>query len=393
MTWRAYLTDTMSGDIGPQIPITGPGSWTIQLNGVESWTIPSVVADPITGWDLRRVERRWWMPWQASLVVTSDVTGAELPILFGPLIDDVAPVPGSSAISYACRGMRHMLTRRTALDRDYPPGQEGALRASSLTYRGLSRGDIAVDLVRRAQLKPNGRLPIIATPTGEQSTSGANADRDRTYPGFDLANNDVDQLLTNLTETSGGPDIMLRPRWTDTVPPRVESEMVCGRESAPHLPQSDWVAQWDHTIATPSISGLEHATDASGMVTRVYVTGDGQGDGLALKIVDSAELIAAGMPCLEAVASYPSVITPEVLESHGRSMIAIGREPIDQINLTVDGSDPSAPMGLWRVGDRCRITTREWLTIEDGDHDLLIIAASGDFASSKIKIELQRGAL
>ena len=63
---------------------------------------------------------------------------------------------------------------------------------------------------------------------------------------------------------------------------------------------------------------------------------------------------------------------------HGRSMIAIGREPIDQINLTVDGSDPSAPMGLWRVGDRCRITTREWLTIEDGDHDLLIIAASGD---------------
>ena len=381
MTWVAHLVRTMDGRLGAQLDMASEGSWSIPINGIEDFSVT------VSKSQLRRLERAWWESMRTSVVVSwLGADGVLVPWVAGPIIGP--PSEGRETATLSCRGIGAVLEKRVVLDREpaeSPTDTQRALATSSVRLRGMSLGTIAQEVVKRAtDLKIGGRLPIVFGSPREQGSTL----NERTYEGFNLANNGAWKRLSELTKVQNGPDIAFRPRWTDDGR-SLEWVMVHGTRAQPTIAQ-DWTMDVDTTSALSPVADVSVSTDAGRLSNRVYWTGAGEGAGTLIRVVQDTARLDGQMPLLEVVGATSDTENGSLVLQHARAELAAGRAPVTQITVTIDGSDPRCEIGRWRVGDAARLTMgSDWLTVSPGTSPKRIIAAKGSWDSPMVDIEFQ----
>lgn len=368
MTWRAYLIHTMDGRVGAQLDLSG-GTIKSTLNDIEDITVVASEAS------LDGVERSWWSPWAGGVLVThEDEWTSETPVAAGPIIRPVEQDRRAGTITIKAAGIGAVLQHRIVTDRDYGPGEGAALAGSTISWTGVDLGTIVARIIRSVTSKRAGWLPIVL-PAERPGT------RERTaYDGFNVANNVAWKRIVEITEVIGGPDVMLRPRWsTDR---RIEWELVTGTEDQPTLPQEHRLV-WDSTARDSPVASIDVVSDAH-LANRVYATGAGEGAGIILRISEVTPPVH--MPLLEAVVTQPDSEDPIFIREQARA--GISTQALDQVSMRVH-STAVAPMVSWRVGDAVTLVADGWLNVPDGRHDLRLIHADYDLASEAVQVECQ----
>lgn len=336
MIWSAHVVETMSGRRGPSVELAAGGAATITLNTADELTIPSTWG-AVAGLGLR--------PWVHSLVVCVDYGDGPVPVAGGPVVDPPAPrslvANLGEMVTLSAHGIRAILAHRILTGGDHGPGDEAALVAARPGWSGISLGSIGWRLVEQVMAKRAGWLPIVHGQADDP------ASRVRNYEGYNVANNDVDKLLDDLSNVIGGPDMMFRPRWTNAEAVAVEWAFVHGTDSDVHIPQT---REWglDVTAVDGPVSRVELTVgDLPNPATRAYGVGAGDGEGVLVRI---AEHIPEGFPLLEQVAGESDSDTPDVIAEKAEAML--GTEPLVQLTITWDARFEGVRVDQVNVGDR-----------------------------------------
>lgn len=379
MSWSAHLVQTMTGRVGEQLDLaTGP-SWTIPLNGIEDLTVTAPRAQ------LREIDPLWRRPRMASVLLCweSEALG-RVPWILAPISQRPTEDRDTDSAQFTCRGIGMLLEKRTLFARDFAPGEESDLVKSVFSRKGMSLGTIAQDIVRAStEEKVGGYLPLrYASP--REVASGLN---ERNYEGHNMANNGTWKLLTELTEVINGPDIAFRPEFVDDSPEYVRWAMYHGTRAQPTIAQ-EWMMDLDATAPEGPVVDLVPKFSDSERAQKVYWTGAGEGAGVLARTAFNINGLANHDPLVEVVGSTSDSENPELIQAHADAALANGSDTLLQLSVTIDGSDPDAEIGRWRVGDAAWVKTEGWLDVADGRHQRRIISAKGG-GGTEVTLEFQ----
>lgn len=376
MIWSAHVVETMSGRRGPAIPLAGRSTATVTLNTFDEIDVTTTWGS-VAGLGLR--------PWVHSLLVCVDYGDGEQPVAGGPLVNP--PAPSSlvanlgEEVTLSAQGMRSILQHRIITGADHGPGDEAALVAARPGWSGISLGSIGWRLIEQAMAKRAGWLPIVHGQADDP------ASRVRNYEGYNLANNDVDKLLDDLSNVINGPDIMLRPRWATEDADRVEWAYVHGTQLDPHIPQTH---SWglDATAPDGPVSSVELTVgDLPNPATRAYGVGAGEGAGV---LVRTAESIPQGWPLLEQVAGESDSETPAVVLGKAEAMLGV--DPLVQLTITWDARQEGVRADQVHVGDRAILNLPSVPhLVPAGRSRWQLIALKADLGSPHVVGEFQPG--
>lgn len=362
--WKVYPILTTTGEVGSELdPVSG--SWSIELNKTEEFSATFKKKD------LLKHSRYWWFPWSGGLLFThTDSTGVETPIVAGPITDYGSETVDS--LELKCGGIRKVLAKRNVWEH--------------LEYRSMSYGEIAWALVRHGMDgRPGGALPIVHGVPYEAGRF------ERTYEAWNLANNGIDKLLTDLSNVQLGPDIMFVPRWVEGIEQRrIEWVMYHGTNSAQSLPYVGSV-DFDTTAPQADIGEPSVSSSAAGLAHRFWYTGAGEGEGTAREYAEDLTAVYRDkMPFLESVSSDADQPGAEQLRAKAAGALAANREMVDQVTFMVRANSEKTPMGSIRVGGFASVTLRGWINIPDGTRSMMIVKANGNL-SDAVTLDFQEG--
>lgn len=374
--WRAFFVQTMTGKIGAELDLAATGSWSITLNGIESFdvTVPKT--------QLRAVGREWWRPFAASVLVSWErPDGTLVPWIAGPIVDDPAETRGRDGVAtFTCKGIGAILEKRLVVEQDF---SAKAIQRSIMARKGMSLGTIVQDVVEVATTRRlGGQLPIVARSPRE---TGARLNQ-RTYEGWNVANNVAFKRIKEITEVRNGPDVMFRPEYTDD---GMQWGLFHGTAAQPAIAQ-DWTMDLDTTSSLSPVASVSPTSDGEQLANRVWWTGAGEGAGTLVQKAEDKAALANYMPLLEVVGSTSDTENYGLLTEHTLARLAAGKAPLKQLSMTIDGADPRAEIGRWHVGDLARVTTGdEWMTVPVGTRFERVIAAKGSWNTGMVTLEFQ----
>lgn len=359
---RAYLVETMTGSLSRRLDGFDL-SWEDTLNDSGGGSLKLMKND------IPDIERRRLRPWWGSILITYvDTSGTEHPKFAGPIVSPVKEDHRTLSLTWA--GIRTIFERRY-ITRD-------------MKFGGLSRGQIAWEILQEAMLRPGGQLPIVH---GTPEESGL---QPFLIQGWNLANNNVDKLLTQLTEMPSGPDMMFRPRWVEgREGSQIEWVFVHGTRLDPTIPQT-WTPDWDTTAERTDVADVEVSSDSSAVTNRVIATGAGQGkDTIRSEPFDNLRRVQQGYPFLETVISVQDEKLPVPLALAAEGHLRSSQSPRDQVTLTIHADAEHNELHQWDVGDAAYVTLDDrWFSIPAGRRLMRIIKAAGK-TDGTIKIDMQ----
>lgn len=363
--WSVHLIRTVTGEVGPRVDAVS-GSWSIELNKIESGNIKIRKAD------LARWGAEWWAPWSGGvLFVHHGPDGVDRPIAAGPITGWSAETADDLTLDWS--GIREILAHRVI--------------AQDLKFTGMSLGTIAWRVVHdMSEIKPGGSLPIVHGSPEETVTD--DADHQRTYEAWNLANNGIDKRLTELSEVIGGPDIMFRPQWANDEHTLLVWAMVHGTEGRPRIAQT-WTADMDTTAPRAGLSDLSVKSEASHIVTRVWATGSGEGAGVARTYVQDLDSLGQWAPFTEKVISDNDQSDTGKLRVKAQGELAASKEMLDQLTMSMRADSVKHPVGRVQVGDAVNVTLKGWVSIPDGLHTMRLISMSGGL-DEKVTLDFQQ---
>lgn len=355
--WGAWLCETKTGTVGPALDLAG-GRVSHTLNGVGDW---SLTCD---GAQFDGLARRWWYPWAASVLIAYRRSSADpwQPVILGP----VTGLPTASAglhgetgmpVTLTGQDMRAMLARRIITGwRDWPaPDSTWEIQHEALSLAKMSLGTIGEKLVAIGTSRRfGGGLPIRYDPALWQASLPDDEGHQRRYEAYNLANNGVSKLLDDLSNCEGGPDFVFQPQCNqqDGRVTRAWVLMRHGVEGQPQIPQRN-VQVWDSRLPGSAVSGLSVTATAADMYNRHWATGDGQDADVLMDVRQNDAQLSAGMPLMETVASYSSIVRHSSLLSHIDASLIATAAPTLQWSATIDmPADGMCPGADWFLGER-----------------------------------------
>lgn len=368
MAWSVYLIRTVTGDIGPKIEPSAC-SFAVPLNSLEtlSFTLRKSA--------IPAVDRKHWLaPWWAGVLLMWD----NHPIMAGPIIS--RPTENFELISFDCAGIRSVFSRRY-VTKEFQNWSE--LPTSELHYSGMSLGTIAKRVVQAAQNKAGGQLPISYAIPDQFPTS--DIDHERTYEGFNIANLDVDGVLTKLSEVINGPDILFKPRLLNES--QLTWDLWTGTEREPRIAQTS-TPVWDTTTEASSVTDLTIVSTGTYMANRVYSTGAGTDQGTLITVSEDLSKTQDGVPLLETAIAVSQSADPKVVKAHGDGYLQANRDMLREISMTVR-ADGVYPLGSFWPGDLVEVLVNGWVTLEDGVHKCRLLAMQGDISNFNISMNMQ----
>ena len=384
MTWVAHLVRTMDGARGARLDLSTEGGWEIPLNGIEEFSVT------VGKRQLLRLDPLWWKPWRVSVAVSWQKPDGTLDAWVAGPITNLPTGETRTTATFPCRGIGAILARRNLTAQEpinLSTAAQVEMMTKSLRYVGMSLGTIGQEVVKRGMAKVGGTLPIVfGSPREHGSTLN-----ERTYDGYNLANNQVWKRLTELSGVRNGPDIAFRPRWRDDG--SLEWVMVHGTRAQPQIAQT-WAMDLDTTSHRSPIASVHVTTDASRLATRVYWTGAGEGSTTMVRVAEDRSRLEDQMPMLETVGSTSDSDSRDQIRDHALGELAAAEHPVTQIDMRVNGADPRSEIGRWRVGDAARVTMGDgWLTVPAGTTSKRIIAARGDWSNGMVDLSFQDDAV
>ena len=391
--WAAWAVDTMWGTVGPRIPLVS-GSSTVTLNGIDDWTL-----NVDRSW-LDRVQDKWFTPYMSSVLIAHSckLLPGWSPVCFGPLT--APPTTPDHAVrgtevaapqaTLTGKGMRQMLTKRVMTGGiDYNGGNIDSISGAVKRFDGYSLGTIQEELVRYATSRAAGTLPIRYDASLRENNLPDDDDHSREYDGYNISNCIIDSLISGISATENGPDFMLRPGMdTDGDSWRAYVTALHGTSQQPQIPQKKMPA-WDATAARGIFAGYTPTVDATNLTNRAWSVGSGEGAGTLLGVRQNDAQLQEGMPLLESVASYSSVVVRATLESHAGSRLDRGAASTVQADVSIRCDDGQGVVGTWWVGDRVMLTVPDSVELPGGERVMTIISAKYDVTKEIATVSLQ----
>lgn len=346
--YQLYWLDVTTGRVGA--PITAAScTWDIELNKTES------ISMTVHKSGLPTITPRLYTPPTGGVLLThTGRDGIEYPIIAGPVIDWGTETRTTLEVKAA--GLRWIFEHRTIWE--------------NLEFKGTTLGEIAWALAAHGMARPGGALPLVH---GTLADSGG---RQRTYEAWNVANNTIAKRWSELSQVQRGPDIMIRPRFTDTHHHKIEWVFMHGTEQYPFIAQG-WAPDFDTTPAACEIADVRVTSSGKDIVNRVWYTGAGEGPGTAIAYAENLAPLAAGAPYLEAVLSDADQADPRILREKAAGVLAVRQQMVDQVTLEFPANSRKTPLGSFFVGDTAVVTLTGWLTVPDGSRDMRIIKMSG----------------
>lgn len=369
--WEIYLVETMTGNLGPRFDLVKIGAWEETINKPGSFTFRVPLSD------LWSIPKERWKPYLASAAAFFNGE----PVLMGPILSDPKVSPGAGdragVAEFSVGSVRDILKYRVVTERNFKPNEVTELAESTVSFNGPSYGNIAWELVRLAQHRRNGSLPIRNAGTYEPD-----AGRVRNYQGFNLSNNDVNKRLEELSGVINGPDILFVPEWADERRERLQWAMLYGTHGHPTVPQEGIPKVFD--LSAPRGPVLNYSVETEFVpIRRAYGTGAGEGSGTLIRMVEEEEWDG---PMLEVVWSDTSTESGDYILSKISELI--NNKRIVQFAIEVD--IPEGPVG-WNLGEWHSIIFPDNIhpLIPGGVYNAISIKRSGSFQNRRVKVEFQ----
>lgn len=365
--WKIYLFQTTTGQIGPQVEVEA-ATWSVSLNGNESAKIDLKKSS------LPAVDFRYWLaPWWAGVLFMWN----DVPVFAGPIIG--RPTENFRTVSIDCGGYRNILARRLLVEEmdDWTN-----ISKTQVKYRGMALGTIAKQIVQLALRKSGGSLPV-SYPVADMPGPD-DEDHMRTFNGFDVANLNVDDVLTKLSNVTAGPDVMFRPRMLE--PSRITMDFWTGIEGNHRIPQA-FTPIWDTTAEASSVSDMQMIVTGSYKTNRVYASGAGSDQGTLIRVASNLDSVVEGFPLLET--TYPSgdSTDPSVVQAHANGALNANDHELQEIQMTVR-ADGAFPLGTFFPGDLVQIVIAGWVSLPDGVHNARLLNFNGNMTND-VKLSLQ----
>jgi hypothetical protein len=368
--WTANLFQVTTGTIGPQVNFKAL-TWSISLNEVESCSID------LTKADLPSIDLNYWLaPWWAGIVVMYD----GMPIFAGPIIS--RPSESFTVFRVECKGIRALFDRRYVLD-ELERWDTGDLSRMKIRFPMKDYGTVAQLVVKKIMAKPGGNIPI-NFPLPEKSAPD-DEDHDTVWSGYDLGSISANNVLTQLSNMTNGPDIMFRPRLIDGN--SLVWDMWHGDESQPTIPQKTFPV-WDTTAGRGDVTDLDVVTTGTYQTNRMFVTGAGSNELTVMNAAMDATSIAKGFPLLEGMKALGATVQDEAVAFKGaQAALLANSEPLKefQLSIRVDGEHR---LGTFWPGDLVGLIVKGWLSLKDGQHRLRLLNISGS-ADGDVRMSLQ----
>lgn len=366
--WQAYLFQTTTGMVGPQIQLKPSATWSVSLNGTETGHFE------LSKSDLPPLDLKYWLaPWWAGVLLTYNDT----PIYAGPIIG--RPYETFNTVTLDTGGMRSILARRLVAPE---LADWSGFSQQTVAFRGLSLGMIAKSIVFLVQRKKGGMLPI-SYPIPDQYAPD-DGDHQRTYDSFNIQNIGADAILTKLSGVHNGPDIIFRPRYAATS--RITFDMWTGNENNPHIPQP-MTPVWDTTVVDSSVSDMQMTVTGAYQTDRVYASGAGMDKGTLIRVASDTHRTAQGFPLLESTYASGDSTDPAVVQAHAQAALASNNEELHEINMTVR-ADGTYPLGTFWPGYQVKIAIKGWLSLPDGVYTARLLNFNGTLTND-VKLSLQ----
>lgn len=378
MTWSVYLGLTMTGGLSSKLKLAS-GSLTTELNGHDSMTVTCDLDS------LRGIPSKYWAYRSGMLVATyTDAFGVERPVSACPISGPPTENREEGTVTLDGQGVTWIFEDRVVLDKDYAVPLTEDPRKATVRFRSDTFRSIIGELFRLGMAKPNGYVPLVL-PAREDGT------RQRTYEGWNFANNGVWKRIKEITEVINGPDLIARPEWADADHMAIRWRVIVGTEAQPELPQSK-ITIWDGTARDSGIQSVSLSHDAEDVVHRSYYTGAGEGKAIALA-VDQLGRLPQDVPLVEGVYSDSDA---EQTETSGSSSLlaskaraALNTAVTTEFNVTARADPESDPIGTWWCGELTKLYLDGWLTVPDGEYLVRILTAKYDFSSDMVSFTCQ----
>ncbi len=245
----------------------------------------------------------------------------------------------------------------------------------ALSFRGICSelGRVATDA------KQGGSLPIDWTYLGEAGT------HQRTnYQAWNVQNLSVSQLITNIANSKGGPDVAFRPYWADASHARVR--FLAGSDADVYLDMDHPPILLSSYAGAGSLEGL--TVDYQDGYQRWYATGAGQDESIITAYWEQMDEIThmQDPPILrEAVYGDTDTDNLALLKEHLAGVATAGR--LMQITGSIDFNDtdsrgmPIHPCGSFWPGEQVDLDVVGFPTLPDGRYELRLMEMSGDQTS------------
>lgn len=357
--YTLYWLNPITGQVASTIDAEH-ASWSIILNKTEELTLTV----PKTA--LATVPATWWEPWTGGVLLThTDTQGFEYPIIAGPITDWGTET--STKLDIKVAGLRKIFERRTIWQ--------------TLECTGTTLGQIAWNLAEHGMNRPGGLLNL------EHGTPNEAGGRQRTYEGWNVANNLIGKRWTELSKVINGPDIMIRPQWANNTKTLIKWIFVHGTEEYPYINQ-DWTPDFDTTASHAEIGEVKIASSGKNLTNRVWCTGAGEGEGTAISWAENLDSINRGAPYLEDVISDSDQENRDILREKAAGTLAARQKMIDQVTLDFPASSEKTPLGTFFVGDIAAVTLDGWISVPSGTYPMRIIKMTGSL-NSDVTLDFQ----
>lgn len=395
MTWDVATFDTATGVVGAPVDVGGL-SWSVSVSdcsltvdrkrdvGDDAVSSVSLPWEAVPGTDAQS-RHDAVAPLRRGLVLSLD----GVPVVAGAVGERADTWEGTSFALLSPMDLLSMryIVREGTFGKGSTVVEEGEqagqtvhdVTVSEVAYKNLSLRAIAADLVRLAtSAKPGGWLPI-----EEPAFAGERGAHQRTYPGFNVANNDCAKLLDAITNVDGGPDIQFRPRLDGAGALRWTME--AGSDGEPYLGTKGPVPTLTCFPGGGTAQSLECATLAPAM--RVYGTGSGQDRATLCHLSEDLSLCRRRdpWPLVEATVSGSSDWDNiGLVRSHTDAALSARKVPLVQLRCEVDVSDQRNPVVPGRVwpGQRVDIDLDGHPALPDGRYECRLMEMAGSLGST-----------
>lgn len=284
-------------------------------------------------------------------------------------------------LTLVAKGLWSYFDRRTLLPDigdlpviDPATGESAAYADSS--WSGLHLGTIGKRIVQQSMTWPGADLPIVF----EADKVG---DHERNYAGADLSI--IGDMLTNLSNVQGGPDIQFLPQWSSD---RLGVQWLY-RSGDPRIySMTDHII--DASVPGSPVKKLDVEESGDALAALGWCSGGRSGDASLIDRAWNQTLPSAGFPLMEAVdSSRSSVKEPATITAYAVELARVSARPVAQWGLTVHtGGEGEPSVTEYAVGDYLRIKVGGDLFIPDGTYRRRIVNLSRTEGDQHLKIGL-----
>lgn len=350
------LYRTVTGEVINDFPLAKVPNWLQQVNADGSWSVQTQIG--AQGGFSREELWSYTDAWRYSVAVCYG-TGArpgDYICQAGPLLADQLMSEQPPLLQLGGVGLWGLLRMTMQILAGWVPGSGFGVGADIL-YTTLSLPNIAVNILTNA-FGGGGRNPMpIDIPAATFSGDPNAIPTTIQYFGYDLAS--AGQRLQELTQMQYGPDILLKPYFSDANHVRHLTQI--------GNPKLITVGNPPYFDYPGEIISILPTRDGSNLSTLTLEKGNGTEYATPLAFASDPTLTAAGWPILEvANTSHADVVRPDVLQNWANSDQALHGRTQSTWQVTMMANNADAPLGSFDPGGQAQYNVQDHCRLRDG---------------------------